>query len=75
MKAQQGIWMSTVLKDMNDTKFVLGDRVARATKSGQAVNIKVSTVTRIDNDKLYLDESKVAVRFPGRLLIVTKLYE
>lgn len=69
---QLGKWMGTALVDMLDRQFALGDRVARAYKGGQAVNIKISVVTRLEDGKLYLDDSKVAVVYPGRLLIVNE---
>lgn len=70
-----GKWMSTNLKDMRGVDFVVGDYVAKAYMSGRSANVSVCRVTKIDGDKMYLDNSKVAIRYPGRLLIVTKVYE
>lgn len=70
-----GNWMSTELKDMRGIEFKVGDVVARAQKSGQAVNIEIVDVTRIEDGKLYVNNSKVKVNFPGRLLIVNELYQ
>lgn len=72
---ETGNWMSSSLKDMRGQVFVVGDKVAKAFTSGRSVNLSVCTVTRIENGNMYLDGSKVAIRFPGRLLIVTKIYE
>jgi len=72
---QEGNWMSQKLKDMRGQSFVVGDKVVKACTSGRAVNISICEVTRIEDGKMYLDGSKVAINFPGRLLIVTKLYE
>lgn len=70
-----GNWMSNELKDLRNQEFIVGDNVVKAVSSGRAVNIEIATVTRIENGKMYLDNSKVAINFPGRLLIVTKLFE
>lgn len=74
-RREEGNWMSTSLRDMRGQAFVVGDRVAKAYQSGRSCNLLVGTVTRIENGKMYMDNSKVAINFPGRLLIVTKLYE
>ena len=70
-----GNWMSVKLKDMRGKSFAIGDKVAKACTSGRAVNLEIGEGTRIEEGKMYLDGSKVAIRFPGRLLIITKLYE
>lgn len=70
-----GVWMDTDLVDMLGREFVVGDKVVKAATSGRAVNLLIGTVTRIENGKMYLDNSKVPINFPGRLLIVTKLFE
>lgn len=70
-----GDWSSTELNDMLGNLFVVGDKVVKAVSSGHAVNIEIDEVTDIVNDKLYLNNSKVPVRFPGRLLIVTSLFK
>ena len=64
------------MKDMKGYAFNIGCTVARAVMYGKSPMIDLCTVTRIENGKLYLDESKQAMRFPERLLIVEqdKLY-
>jgi hypothetical protein len=74
-RREEGSWGSRNLEDMRGQSFVVGDRVAKAYQSGRSCNLQVGTVTRIENGKMYMDNSKVAINFPGRLLIVTKLYE
>ncbi len=74
-RREEGSWMSTKLVDMRGQAFVVGDKVAKAYQSGRSCNLQVGAVTRIENGKMYMDNSKVAINFPGRLLIVTKLYE
>jgi hypothetical protein len=46
----------------------LNDKVVRAVAYGG--DIEINTVTRIDNGKCYLDNSKVAINYPRRLLVV-----
>lgn len=69
----EGKWMATDLVDMQGRSFAIGDKCAKAATSGRAVNLNICTVTRIENGKLYLDNSKVAINYPGRLLIVTEI--
>ena len=57
------------MKDMKGFSFTVGDEVARAVLLGKSPHIEICTVTRIEDGKLYLDNSKQAIRFPGRLLI------
>lgn len=75
MAVEHGNWMATSLKDLRGISYVVGDYVAKADISGRSANLRVSKVTRIENGSMYLDDSKVAIRYPGRMLIVTKLYE
>lgn len=49
----------------------LNDKVVRAV-SNYPGEIEICTVTRIDNGKCYLDNSKVAINYPRRLLIVNE---
>ena len=58
------------MKDMKGFAFNEGCKVARAVMYGKSPMIDICEVTRIENDKLYLDGSKQAIRFPERLLIV-----
>ena len=64
------------MKDMKGYAFNVGCTVARAVMYGKSPMIDLCTVTRIENGKVYLDESKQAMKFPERLLIVEqdKLY-
>lgn len=50
--------------------FTLGCTVARPVLFGKSPIIEICTVTRIENGKLYLDNSKVAMKIPNRLLII-----
>ena len=58
------------MRDLKNVPFHVGCRVARAVMWGKSPRIDICTVTRIQDGKLYLDESKVAMRYPERLLIV-----
>lgn len=71
----EGNWMSHKLVDMLHKQFVVGDKVAKAASFGRSVNLTIGTVTKIEDGKMYLDNSKVAIRYPGRLLIVTKVFK
>jgi hypothetical protein len=64
------------MKDMKGYAFNVGCTVARAVMYGKSPMIDLCTVTRIENGKVYLDESKQPMKFPERLLIVEqdKLY-
>lgn len=66
----KGAWMGTDLIDMRGTPFRVGQLVAKAVTFGRAVNIELREVTRIENGKMYLGGSKVAVRFPQRCVVV-----
>lgn len=68
-----GNWMQTNPVDLVGREIKIGDRVARAYTSGYASNIEIVSVTRIEAEKVYLDNSKRAINFPGRLLVVTDL--
>jgi hypothetical protein len=70
----EGKWLDTAPADMRGNPFTVGDKVARAYTSGRAVNLQISEVTRIVLDKIYLDDSKVSINYPGRLLIVSPLF-
>ena len=71
-----GNWMETTkLVDMRGVPFELKDKVARAYTSGYAANLQISEVTRIENGKIYLDNSKVGINYPGRLLVVNKVFD
>lgn len=56
--------------DMFNRPFSIGDKVARARLFDRSALLNIEEVTRIDGEKIYMDGSKVAVKYPGRLLIV-----
>lgn len=68
-------WMKTNLKDMLGNEFKVGDKVAKTVTSGRSSNITICDITRIENEKIYLNESKVPIVYPCRLLIVNKIFE
>jgi hypothetical protein len=55
------------MKDMKGFAFNIGCKVARAVGDG---HLSICTVTDIKNGNIYLDNSKVAIRYPQRLLII-----
>lgn len=59
-------------KDMRGIEFTIGDTVAKGVTLNQAgsAGIDLCKVTRVDGDKIYLDDSKRPMRLPERLLVV-----
>lgn len=55
------------LHDIQGNSFHVGCEIVRASGDGY---LSFHTVTRIENGKLYLDNSKIAIRYPKRLLII-----
>lgn len=62
----------TKIVDVRGLEFAVGQLVARpiVMNAGGSVCISLCRVTRIENEKLYLDDSKQAMKFPGRLAIL-----
>lgn len=58
------------MKDMKGFAFNEGCKVARAVMWGKSPKLDICVVTKIKDGKLYLDDSKQAIRFPERLLII-----
>lgn len=56
--------------DMKGFAFTVGCKVARAVVQGQSPALTICEVTRIEDGKVYLDNSKQAIRFTNRLLII-----
>lgn len=55
---------------MKGFAFNEGCKVARAVMWGKSPKLDICVVTKIKDGKLYLDDSKQAIRFPERLLII-----
>ena len=55
------------IKDIRGNVFHVGCEIVRAVGDGY---LSFHTVTRIENGRLYLDTSKIAIRYPNRLLII-----
>ena len=60
--------------DVQGKSFEVGQKVAKAAKYFQmdGLHIVVCTVTRLDGNKVYLDDSKRPMTFPDRLAILGK---
>lgn len=58
------------MKDMMGFAFHEGCKVARPVLWGKSPMIEICTVTKIKDGKMYLNDSKQAMKFPDRLLIV-----
>lgn len=62
------------MKDLRGYSFTVGCEVVRAVGDGI---LEICKVTKIEDGKLYLNDSKIAIRYPKRLLIIEhdKLYK
>jgi hypothetical protein len=58
------------MKDKQGFTFTVGCKVARAVLWGNSPHLEICTVTKIDGGKLYLDNSKQAIRALDRLVII-----
>lgn len=71
--SRSGDYLEGGLIDAGGRAIRVGDTVLRAGTFGRTALMYLSEVTRIEDRKLYLDDSKVRVRYPGRLLIVQRM--
>lgn len=55
------------MKDKLGFAFHEGCKIVRAVADGQ---LQICTVTKIADGKMYLDDSKIAIKHPSRLLII-----
>jgi hypothetical protein len=58
------------MKDIQGFTFTVGCKVARAVIWGNSPRLEICTVTKIVDGKLYLDNSKQAIRALDRLVII-----
>ena len=56
-----------MITDMRGASFHEGCEVVRAVGDGI---LAICIVTKIEDNKIYLDRSKIAIRYPKRLLII-----
>lgn len=56
-----------MVTDKQGNSFHVGCKVVRAIESGV---LDICVVTRIENDRIYLDGSKTPILYPKRLLII-----
>lgn len=61
-----------MVADVQSRQFAVGQRVARAAKLFQkdGLHVEIATVTRVEEDRVYLNDSKQPLRFPNRVAIV-----
>lgn len=64
---------SSELKDFFGIEIKVGDRIAKATVCGRSPILEMCTVTRIEKERIYLDNSKVPIMFPGRCINISAL--
>lgn len=65
-------------KDMLGNDYKIGDKVVRGVVWGKvstSYDIEIKEVTELKDGKVYLDGAKRAVKYPGRMLIVTKVFQ
>jgi len=62
----------TTAKDGQGNVFKVGQRVARADKQYRTdgLYVKVCSVTKVNGNKVYLDGSPQALKYPGRVIIL-----
>ena len=66
-------FMSEEHKDFFGAEIKLGDRLLKPQVEGRSAVLVRCTVTRIENGKIYLDNSKVAIQYPGRCVNLSYL--
>lgn len=59
-----------MVTDMEGFEFWVDCLVARPVIQGNSPRIEICAVTRIEENKIYLDGSKQPIQFPERLLII-----
>lgn len=59
-----------MIEDLDGKQFWVKCYVARPVIRGYSPYIEICQVTRIENGKIYLDNSKQPIQFPDRLLIL-----
>lgn len=57
------------MKDMFGVEIKVGDKVLKPMSLGRSPVIALRTVSSIVGDNLYLDDSKVAIWYPERLVV------
>lgn len=60
---------SSELKDLLGREISLNDKVVRADSFWKGF-IQVCQITKIKDGRMFLDDSKVPIQFPGRCLLV-----
>lgn len=58
------------MRDLQGRILEVGQRVARAYRSGNSAELELRRVSRIEDGKLYLDGSRVPVQTFSNLLIL-----
>lgn len=66
-------FMSKELKDIFGSEIHVGDRLLKPTTAGRSAILESCKVTCIKEGKMYLDNSKVPVNFPGRCVNISKI--
>ena len=58
--------------DAQGKKIKLGDKIGRAAKlySVDGLYIEIVKVTRLEGDKVYLNDSSRPIKFPNRVVVI-----
>jgi hypothetical protein len=69
--------MSPELRDYFGFDINVGDKLAKPESwgSGRSSVFYICIVTSIENDKIYLDKSKVPIKYPGRCINISRLFK
>lgn len=76
MEREESDWetfMSPELKDFFGFEIKVGDRLLKPHVQGRSAIIVKCLVTSIENGRIYLDKSKVPIKFPGRCVNLSHL--
>jgi hypothetical protein len=61
-------------KDAQGKDIKLGDKVARAAQLGATIGglyVIIAEVTKVNGDKVYLDNSRSPMKFPDRIAVIS----
>lgn len=58
------------MKDVRGDDLKVDQTVARAVRSGNSAWLRIQKVTRVEDGKVYLDGSNVALQLPGNCVIL-----
>jgi hypothetical protein len=66
-RVKEGDWFGKKLVDMLEKEFVIGDKVVKSDSYGRSSNLRISTVTQIENEKIYKSNRKASIYVTKRI--------